>query len=318
MDRRIVLVLVFLGLLAVLLPALVIGCSQDVDAVEIVNIFAGADCSSPVLVSVVPESGSVVRLVFDEPVRLYDRASMPFQARADGKNVYVTLDSTLEPGVQTTIEGRVKDLSGNTAGFSVRVWGHNPAVPGILINEFTTKGSARSPDRTELLVLGEGNLNGVVLYAGTPQDHDARLMFSDVDVHEGDLLTVWWTETFPEGAQTGKNDFCAGCADGLSANNGTLVLCRSPALGAQVLDAVVYSNFTASQDGFGTKSARERAQWVLEDGAWKGEAVDSSTSTATRSISRNLAGSDTDACADWFVTVTGGSSFGSPNTSEAY
>ena len=169
-----------------------------------------------------------------------------------------------------------------------------------------------------IAILGGGNLNGVVLYAGTPQDHDACLVFPDLDVHAGDILTVWWTISFPEGAQTGDLDFCAGCADGLSANNGTLVLCRSPALGAQVLDAVVYSNFTSSHDGFGTRTAMERARWVMDNGAWKDEAVDSSASTATRSISRNLAGSDSDTCADWFVTVTGGASFGRPNASEAY
>ena len=318
MDRRIAFVLAALGILAVLLPVLMIGCSQDTDAVEVFNIFSGADCTSPVLVSTESGSGNVVRLVFSEPVRIYGASLGQYPARAEGKNVYVTLPRTLGPGMQADLEGRVKDYAGNSSGFSVRVWGYNPEVPDILINEFTTKGTARSPDRTELLVLGDGNLNGAVLYAGTPVDYDAKFVFGDIAVKKGDFITVWWTEDFPQGSSPGAADFCAFCSDGLSSNNGALVLCRSPALGSTVLDAVLYSNYTASHEGFGTKTALERARWVIESALWKGDAIDSSASTSTRSMSRSLQATDSDSCADWFVTVTGGSTFGSANVSEAY
>ena len=226
MDRRIAFVLAALGILAVLLPVLMIGCSQDTDAVEVFNIFSGADCTSPVLVSTESGSGNVVRLVFSEPVRIYGASLGQYPARAEGKNVYVTLPRTLGPGMQADLEGRVKDYAGNSSGFSVRVWGYNPEVPDILINEFTTKGTARSPDRTELLVLGDGNLNGAVLYAGTPVDYDAKFVFGDIPVKKGDFITVWWTEDFPQGSSPGAADFCAFCSDGLSSNNGALVLCR--------------------------------------------------------------------------------------------
>ena len=318
MDRRIAAVLAALGILAVLLPVLMIGCSQDTDAVEVFNVFSGADCTSPVLVSTESGSGNVVRLVFSEPVRIYGASLGQYPARAEGKNVYVSLPLTLGPGMQADLEGRVKDYAGNSSGFTVRVWGYNPAVPDILINEFTTKGTARSPDRTELLVLGDGNLNGAVLYAGVPADYDAKFVFGDIDVKKGDFITVWWTEDFPQGSSPGALDFCALCTDGLSSNNGALVLCRSPALGSTVLDAVLYSNFTASHEGYGTKTALERARWVIGAALWKGDAIDSSTSTSTRSMSRSLQATDTDSCADWYVTVTGGATFGSANDSEAY
>ena len=68
MDRRIAFVLVFIGILAVLLPALMIGCSQDSDAAEVFNYFSGSDSTSPVLVSMEAGSGNVVRLVFSEPL----------------------------------------------------------------------------------------------------------------------------------------------------------------------------------------------------------------------------------------------------------
>ena len=321
MNRKVFIVLAVILGLSVALVLLLLGCSQEVDVGEIVNVFSGKDCQSPVLVSVSTASSSVVRIEFSEPVRIYGSSFSPFTARADGKFVYVTMNSSLPPGQSSSIGGRVKDYSGNTTGFSVEVWGHNPLIPPIVINEFTTKGTERSPDRTELLVKANGNINGMVLYCGIPDDNDAKVVFGDLNVKENDLIVVWWTEKLPDNVLEygiGTINICASTNSGPSSNNGTLVLCNTPSLGAGIMDAVVYSNFSASHDGYGTRGAKERAQWVLTSGFWEGDAVDSTTSTATRSMSRVLEGRDSNCCKDWYVTVTGGSTFGLPNDSEAY
>lgn len=321
MNRKVFIVLAVIAALAVALIVLLLGCSQEVDVGEIVNVFSGRDCQSPVLVSVSTASSSVVKIEFNEPVKVYGSSFSPFTARADGKFIYVTLNSSLPPGQSSEVGGRVKDYSGNTTGFSVEVWGHNAMIPPIVINEFTTKGTDRSPDRTELLVKGNGNINGMVLHCGIPDDSDARIVFGDVSVKENDLIVVWWTEKLPDDVLNeglGVKNLCANTTSGPSSNNGTLVLCDTPSLGAGIIDAVVYSNFSASHEGFGTRGAKERAQWVIDAGFWEGDAIDSTTSTATRSMSRVLGSSDTNRCKDWYVTVTGGSTFGLPNVSEAY
>ncbi len=321
MNRKALIAIVTLVLVASVSTALVIGCSNEVEALEVYNYFSGLDCTAPTLVSVRSQSSSVVKLEFSEPVKVYGTSFSPFTARADGKYVYVTLSSILLPGVQSSIEGRVKDYSGNTVGLSVSVWGFNPQSPKLLINEFTTKGSTRSPDRTELLVLEDGNLNGLALYGGTPEDHDCRVIFGDRDVRKGDYVVVWWTEALPEDVPEKLSNVvnvCSCTETGLPSNNGVLVLCDTPALGANVLDCVVYSNFSASHQGFGTRSALERVQWVLSSGAWKGDAVDSTSSTATRSMSRRLGREDTDTFDDWYITVTSGSTFGSFNGSDEF
>jgi len=228
--------------------------------------------------------------------------------------------------MRSDVSGRVKDYSGNTSGFTIQVWGFNPDLPGVLINEFTTKGTARSPDRTELLIVTPGNINGMTLYCGVPNDFDVSVVFGDIDVRTGDMIVVWWTEELPEQVSSGPSDsggirvfnICAGSADNLPSNNGTLVICDNPALGSSVIDAVVYSNYSQSHEGFGTRSALERARWVIESGAWSGDAVDSTSSTATRSMGRLPGFPDTDGSRDWIVTVTGGSTFGAANTAEAY
>jgi hypothetical protein len=269
-------------------------------------------------------SSSQIRLEFDEPVKVYGNSFGPHTARSDGKFIYVNLDSSLRPGMKSEVKGRVKDYSGNTSGFSIQVWGYNPELPQVLINEFTTKGTAKSPDRTELRMLSPGNINGMTLYNGVPSDFDALVVFGDIDVRTDDVVVVWWTEDIgvPEIQEDNAGgrvfNICAQSTEALPSNNGAMVLCGSPALGADVLDAVVYSNFGASFEGYGTRSALERATWVISSGAWSGDPLDSTTSTATRSMGRLPDADDSDSARDWIVTVTGGASFGARNSSEAF
>ena len=93
----------------------------------------------------------------------------------------------------------------------------------------------------------------------------------------------------------------------------------TPGQGALILDAVLYSAGGSSQyDGWGTKNAKERADFVLNLGSWINTAVNPSSSTATRSLSRKLTALDTDTADDWYITVTGGATFGSTNISKPY
>lgn len=326
MDRKVLIaVLLFSAVLALLLFVL-LGCSQDPEVEEVFNVLGAKDARSPVLVAVSSVSSSIIRLEFDEPVRVYGRSFEPLSARADGKFIFVSLDRSLLPGMRSDVSGRVKDYSGNTSGFTIQVWGFNPQMPEVLINEFTTKGTTKSPDRTELRIMSSGNINGMTLYCGVPSDFEVSVVFGDIDVRSGDMVVIWWTKELPDQVTPETTDsegfrvfnICAGSDDNLPSNNGVIVLCDNPALGASVMDAVVYSNFSQSHEGFGTKAALERARWVLDSGAWKGEALDSTSSTATRSMSRLTDGRDSDGSSDWIITVTGGATFGSANTSEAY
>lgn len=319
-KRSLLPVAVMVALLCFIL-GLVLACSQPEHRAAIVNVFIDKDSDPPVLLSVKSVASSIVRVDFDEPVRVYGNSFEPFVARADGKSVYVTLDSSLQAGVKADLKGRVQDYYGNTTGFSVGVWGYNPNVPSLVINEFTTKRDTRNQDRTELFAKTGGSLAGVTLYCGTPDDYDAKFMFPDVDVKKGDYIVVWWVkDDYPEDRIDG---FAAKCSKTPSDNNGVMVLTDSPSPGATILDAVVYSDFGESADGFGTAKARDRAMWVVSSGAWEGDALDSSYSTATRSMSRRIPNSsgavlDTDSCGDWYITSSGGATFGAANTSEPY
>ena len=321
MNRKVFILVALLLVLAVAVLLAVLSCGTEPEPAEVFNAFIGKDCQAPTLLTVKSESGSIIRLEFDEPVKVFGKSFEPSTARCDGRFVYVSLPDSLPPGRQSTVSGRVRDYSGNTMGFSVSVWGFNPRLPEIIINEFSTKGTAKSPARTELRVLGDGNLNGIVLYCGIPDDYDVCMMLGDIEVKKDDLVVIWWTEALPEDVsqrESGVWNICARSAGKPSSNNGTLVLCENPSSGSAVMDAVVYSNFSQSHEGFGTKAALLRARWVISAGAWTGEAVDGTSSTATRSVSRFSGGRDSDSSSDWYVTVTSGATFGAANTSEAF
>lgn len=222
-------VVVTVALLCTVL-GLMLACSQPEQRAALVNVFLDKDSDPPVLLSVKSVASSIVRIDFDEPVKVYGDSFGSCVARADGKSVYVTLDSSLQAGVKADLKGRVQDYYGNTTGFSVGVWGYNPNVPSLVINEFTTKRDTRNQDRTELFAMTGGNLAGVTLYCGTPDDYDAKFMFPDVDVKKGDYIVVWWVkDDYPEDRIDSPGvDFAAKCSKTPSDNNGVMVLTDSP------------------------------------------------------------------------------------------
>ncbi len=124
-------------------------------------------------------------------------------------------------------------------------------------------------------------------------------------------------------------------SEGLSPSNGALSIHTTP--GGSIIDAVIFSKGTSSSySGFGSEQVYAHAINIMEQGAWVlGEtgtdqiasgnplepkamevAISTKGSTTTRSIARinkdNL-WKNTESPADWYITPTGGVSFGEPN-----
>lgn len=345
-KRGYLMAVLFLLLLSALILVLVIACAQPEDNLSLINFFLDKDNKPPVLLAVNSVASSIIRLEFDEQVKVYGKSFSPFVARADGKSVYVTLNSSLKGGEKSTLSGRVQDFYGNTTGLEVSVWGFNPNIPKLLINEFTTKGTDDNPDRVELFAMSSGNLGGIALYSGIPNDYDAMYVFQDIVVKKGDFIVVAFVDEEYELDSTNNtkaNYFCSS-EKRLSNDNGILVLASSPSPGAQILDVVVYSKYRDGQEYFGTNTQKERVQWALSNQSWKGQAIDSSKSTSKRSIARipvfptSSSGSssslssasssalssavpiDTDSLDDWFIAnyPRKEDGFGKVNTADRY
>ena len=318
-KRRWLLPVMLLLFAALLTLALAIACAQPEEELKLINVFLDKDNKPPVLLAVNSVASSIIRLDFDEQIKVYGKSFSPYTARADGKSVYVTLNSSLEGGTQTQLTGRVQDYYGNTTGLAVNVWGFNPNLPKMVINEFTTKGNDDNPDRVELLALTSGNLAGMALYNGIPDDYDAMYVFQDIDISAGDFVVVAFVDEEYEKDTTKANYFCV--SEKLLPNdNGILVLASSPSPGAEILDVVIYSKYKEDQEYFGTNALKQRVQWALTNGTWKGSAINSTKSTAKRSMARILNSEDSDSLADWYIATYAKKEdgFGKANTAEPY
>ncbi len=311
--------LLLLLLFAVFILGLAIACAQPDEEMALINVFLDKDNKSPVLLSVNSIASSIVRLDFDEPVKVYGKSFSPFIARADGKSVYVTLNSSLKGGTKSQLSGRVQDYYGNTTGLEISVWGYNPNLPKMVINEFTTKGNEDNPDRVELLAISSGNLAGMALYSGIPDDYDSMYVFGDIAVSKGDFVVVAFIDEDYE-QDVSKAGFFSVSDKLLPNDNGVLVLASSPSPGAEILDVAIYSKYRDGEEYFGTNATKERVKWARANGTWIGPAIDSTNSTAKRSMARILGLDDTDTLSDWYIATypRKEDGFGKINDAQAY
>jgi hypothetical protein len=262
---------------------------------------------------------------------------------SDSEHVVIETREKAVVGAHYTVNATVEDEAGNTLTFMLDLTGYNPDPARVIINELTPQGSGNRPDLVELLVVEGGNLGGVSFYAGSPRENSGSLIFPAMEVDDGDYLIIHLkpqgipeevSETADPSRSGGRDahpeawDFWLSEPGGLGGNNGAVSVYAYQ--DGPLLDAVIYSNRRYDPEdrygSFGTKSAQLMITDVVDDGGWAiaGEtvrpedAIDPEDSTATRSISRNLAGRDTDSAADWHITPTRGASFGEKNDPRVY
>jgi len=298
---------------------------------QIFNVLSGKDRVPPVLLGIKAVSGNIIVCSFNEPVF---STSQQATIDADITVISVTmhlnemrllLNKPIAPGTHVKVTSRVQDAMGNTLRYTATCWGKNEELPVLIINEFTTKGSGNNPDRVEILAMTAGNPVGATFYDGIGSLYDSSFTFPSVQVEAGDFLVLYFGKNPPE-----QESFSFFAGDvGLGSNNGVLTLYENP--GGDLMDAVLYSNRTSESDttfnGYGTAKVQQRVALLQTSGFWKSiqgtelkpeSAIDSTYSTATRSMARKLESKDTDTKEDWHVVQTGKASFGYMNASESY
>lgn len=325
-------------------------CTPFIDLEETGEVFglSGADLAPPVLTAAGARDENTFALGFNEEVwEIRLEGIVPSLGKPlteiDSSGVIIRTDESQLPGLEYLLDVLVKDRAGNTQQLLVRCYGFNPRVPGMLINEFTTRGSSTHPDVVELLVLENGNLAGACVYEGTSEDWEQRMVFPDCEVLAGEYILIHFK---PQGipdelnetaavnlsggldAHPEARDFWVNQGSGLSGNNGVITLYQDPF--GSIMDAVLYSNRTSDSDenyrGFGSATVMERADTLAELGAWTGgsvplrpeDAVNPDYSTATRSLCRSQDSIDTGSKEDWHTVPTGGYSFGQVNSNDLY
>ena len=303
------------------------------------------DLRPPTLLSSVAAAASTLTLAFNEwveidPTDLVVEPDLHLTAADGGESVELAGDRQ-QPGVEYRLSATARDAAGNTTWFVTAFWGHNPALPDLVINELTTQGTATRPDAIELFAVTAGNLGGVTLFDGVADDYRDRVVMPPIQIAAGEYVVIHATENgMGENERTsadesvhpiaivGAWDLWFESGGGLSGNNGVLTLFSHPE--GELLDAVLYSNRTSSSDeryrGFGSRAVMERVDELSVLGGWVSageritpeEAVGSSHTTSTRSMSRGSDSADTDSAADWHTVPTRGATFGAVNSDDRY
>jgi len=298
------------------------GCGCRQPELCLYNLFEQVDSSPPVFLAATMINQYNATLTFNEPIGC-DSASLHCGQNTitntivSDTSLTLSLAKPLKMGESLALEGRVEDLRGNSLQFTTELWAKNSNPAQVLINEFTTKGSETNPDRVELLVTGRGNLAGLTLYAGVPEDWSDRLVLPDRWVERGTYLVV----VFGKGDYDATN-YPSALQTGLGSNNGCLSIAQSPEWESPLIDAVVWGNMsTTTFEGFGSASLLSQVNHIYGCGHWNSKeskhVIDSNTSTATRSLCRDRL-IDTNTSGDWYVCATKNATFGSLNSQEKH
>ncbi len=319
------------------------GCSFPADY----RVLLSGDTVPPRFVSAAAVDVSSLLLLFDKSVstskeKLFIEADHRItDITLDGSQIMLHIDPPIPPGERRTVSGYFEDADSNRLHLITAVYGFNPNTARLIINEFTTRGSANHPDRIELLVTTGGCTAGITLYDGTKQDYRQIKILPPLEVNPGDYIIVHCRELDPPHPDEAEDRAAAsvpGTHDeawdvwiqggiGLSGNNGVITLYDSPS--GDLMDGLFYSDRTSDSDeryrGFGSSSMLKRTAFLCMEGGWDADhetvrpedGVPSTYSTATRSMSR-LPGSYTRTRDDWIIVPTRGSTFGYENKTEAY
>ena len=304
------------------------------------------DLCPPLVQAVDTTAPDKIAITFDEDATLAadkTRISPSLEVVADtqASREVCLVGQTQTPGALYTLEAEAQDARGNSASFIAQFYGFNGNVPRLLINELTPRGSGNHPDLAEVRVMTDGDMGGVVLFIGTPDSFDARMVFPSFPVKKGAFILVHLkpagiaaevdetrslTESGGFDASPTAYDFWLPDGKGISGTNGVLSLYERP--GGACLDAILYSNRTSQYDknygGFGSTEALARAEQVVKDGGWKAagarvspeDAVSPEGSTGTRSLCRSSTSGDTDGPEDWHIVPTRKATFGAVNSDE--
>jgi len=272
---------------------------------------------------------------FSQTVKMVDLCFNPelrHEIGGEGRTIKVSLAENLESGQILTADFQAEDAYGNSISKQVLFSSTVTNAPAMQINELRTEYSKPRAEFIELKMLSDGNLSALRVFAAG-NDKKAQLFeFAPVKVKEGEYVVLHLRT--PE--ESCKNEY----GDSLTESGGTdssptardfwipdlnELLRKTDAVyvldqNNWVLDAVMISENSSSL--WNKSYLNTAADFLFSKGAWKSpagtvcspaDAVNSSGTTATRSISRYETAENTHTKADWYVTATSGATPGLPN-----
>ena len=250
------------------------------------------------------------------------------------------LDQSPTPGEPITLQGTVEDLHGNRLSFSAPVFGFNPNLPTLVINEIRAVNSSARTEAIEILAASSGHLGGATLVVGHPQTPNQVVRFPPIPVEQGDFIVLHFRAQVgsildqygnygnpPAGSPVLDGVINLYAEGGLSATGEVIFIARDPRM-IRFVDGIMYTNKTNNPEdryrGFGTRAALEKAEFFARTGLWYPEIPtqvdpeDFPTSlgmTVTRTLNRRpYEEGEPRSKHQWYICATGQGSIGEVNS----
>jgi len=318
----------------------------------ILDVFS-KDSTAPVFLECRAVSSTEIAFKFTRPVRLvslYFDTSAEVLAHDDGEVILVTLAEPLNIGVRVTADILVEDENKNTLNVLVPFRARNDRVPKLVINEIRTEGSNVNNAATarvefvEFIVKSAGNLGALRFFCAGNSIAKPVYEFPPVEVLAGEYIVLHLRTPSPDNAdETGidltvsagneshpaaRDLWVPGSVKTLHKDDIVYVLDQDD----MILDIVFLS--TSAGSIWSKPAFTEIALLAANQGAWfpagggdltpgtytigPNDAVQSTNTTNTRSISRDDT-QDKSGCADyWYITANSSATPGFLNNPKRY
>jgi hypothetical protein len=284
-----------------------------------------------------------IEFEFSRPVTIKSIKFEPELAVAsieDGSTVKVKLDEIPKLGIEFTAEILAEDTDKNTINVVIPFRARNNRMPQLVINEIRTEISKPKCEFIEFKTLTAGNLGGMrVFFLGnTNATKQTIFEFLPVEVKKDEYI-VLNLRTLEENC---KDEYGEDLAESGGTNStptsrdfwipGNSIVIHAAASAIYVLDqddkalaAVMISDNAAS--GWAKDYLAEAAEFLFKEGAWQSvdgkiggpaNAVNTTGTTATRTICRDETVENTNTAADWYITNTSKATPGKPNDPKRY
>ncbi|MCL2244371.1 MAG: hypothetical protein FWC03_07870 [Treponema sp.] len=317
-------------------------CSTGEAASAAISQMFGGSSQALLFINCKAVSEDEIEFEFSQPVTVKFIGFDPVLSVASiesGSTVKVKLEESLASGLEFTADLLAEDADKNTINVLVPFRSRNNRMPLLVINELCTENAAsntgKKPEFIEFKMKSDGNLGAmrVFILGNTNASQKTIYEFKPVEVKRDDYVTLHLRTVGDECIdeygenlnESGGKDASPTGRDFWVPGNTKLIHKDASAVYVldqddNVLDAVMISStpdvwwkkeYFAEAAGF----LHQQDKWKSIDGSIcsPAGAAMSDKATNTRTICRDETREDSNTAADWYITVTSGTTPGKPN-----
>ena len=282
-------------------------------------------------------SADEVEFVFSRPVKVKSVSfipEIPVASAEGGERVLVKFGQIPEGGKLITADLVAEDEKKNTINVLVTFRARNNRMPQLVINELCTEyanaAAGKKSEFIEFKMLSAGNLGAmrVVIIGNSTASRETIYEFAPVEVKKDDYVVLHLRTFDPQSkdelgsslSESGGINSSENARDFWVPGETKLIHKTSFVYVMDQDDKILAAVMLRENPGspWPKEYFPEKADYLLLNGAWIGEAVPSSGTTNTRTICRDETLENSKTNADWYITATSSATPGGANNPKRY